>query len=407
MPIEITIPRLGWNMDEGVFVAWLKNDGDAVKAGEPIFSLETDKAVQEIESLDSGTLRRLPSGPRPGDTLPVGTVIAHIVRAAEAEPASVGIAASEAPAWLSPDDENPPVRTDRPRARPVADVTTHSSPRARRKARDLGIDWTKLDGTGRGGRVRERDVTAAAGTAGAVASAVDDYSVIPIDATRRTIAERMMECSQGTAAVTLTTTIDATNLVNLRQQFKAVALTQGSPADAIVIGYADIVIKLAALALEKHPIMNSRWDGDRILLLRGIHVGLAVDTEAGLMVPVIRDVPALSLREVAARSRELADRARRRKVSAEELQGGTFTVTNLGSYGVDVFTPIINLPQCSVLGLGRIQAHPAVSHQQLTARERMTLSLTFDHRIVDGAPAARFLQTLSSLLENPSPWLLT
>ena len=247
---------------------------------------------------------------------------------------------------------------------------------------------------------------AAAGDGRAVPRSEGVFEAIPIDATRRTIAERMMESSQGTAAVTLTTSIDATNLVNLRQQFKAVSLTQRVPADAIVIGYTDIVIKLAALALEKHPIMNSRWDGDRSSLFHGVHIGLAVDTEAGLMVPVIRDVPALSLREVAARSRELTDRARRRKVSAEELQGGTFTVTNLGSYGVDAFTPIINLPRVRRPGHGTDSIPSRGVASAAPARERMTLSLTFDHRIVDGAPAARFLQTLSSLLENPSPWLL-
>ncbi len=173
-----------------------------------------------------------------------------------------------------------------------------------------------------------------------------------------------------------------------------------------MIGYTDITIKLAALALQRHPALNSRCDGERILIFRGIHVGLAVDTTAGLMVPVIRNVPGLSLRQVAACSRELIDRARRRALKFEEMQGGTFTITNLGSFGVDTFTPIINAPQCAVLGMGRIARHVVVHDQTFAARERMTLSLTFDHRLVDGAPAARFLQTLAGLLENPSAWLL-
>ena len=166
------------------------------------------------------------------------------------------------------------------------------------------------------------------------------------------------------------------------------------------------MIKLTALALQRHPLLNSRWDGDQIVTLKSIHIGLAVDTEAGLLVPVIRDVPNLSLRQIAARSQELIDRARQRKLKPDELHGGTFTVTNLGSFGIDAFTPIINVPECAVLGLGRIVKVPAMVEQQLTQRDRMTLCLTFDHRVVDGAPAARFLQDLASLLENPSPWLL-
>ena len=162
-----------------------------------------------------------------------------------------------------------------------------------------------------------------------------------------------MQGAHSTAPVTLTTSIDATNLVNLRRQFKAVAAEPGMERDG-AIGYTDIAIKLAALALQRHPMLNSRWDGERILIFRGIHVGLAVDTDAGLLVPVIRDVPGLSLRQVAARSRELIARARRRALRPEELQGGTFTITNLGSFGIDAFTPIINAPQCAVLGMGRI-----------------------------------------------------
>src|SRR5262249_6530992 len=152
-----------------------------------------------------------------------------------------------------------------------------------------------------------------------------EFTILPVDATRRTIAARMMESMRATAAVTLTTSFDAGNLVNLRQQFKAVAGAGGPDPDAIVVGYLDIVVKLAAVALQKHPIMNSQWDGDRILVLTGIHIGLAVDTEAGLLVPVIRDVPALSLRQVAARSRDLIARARRRELRTDDLQGGTFT----------------------------------------------------------------------------------
>jgi pyruvate dehydrogenase E2 component (dihydrolipoamide acetyltransferase) len=378
MPIDITVPRLGWNMDEGIFVAWLKQDGDLVRAGEPLFSLETDKAVQEVESLDAGRLQILPDAPRPGQTVAVGLRIGRLLEPGEAAP-----------------------ETAAPQGKVAAAIV--SSPRARRRGRELGVDLDALSGTGRGGRIRERDVEAAAASRPAreaprLAPAEEDFEVRPIDPTRRLIAERMMRSVCETAPVTLTTSIDAANLVNLRRQFQTVAARR--PGDATpAVGYSDVVVKLSATALARHELLNARWDGERILVSRKIHIGLAVDTEAGLLVPVIRDVPALSLREVAARSRDLIDRARRRAMTPEELRGGTFTVTNLGAFGIDAFTPIINLPECAVLGMGRIH--------DLGAGPRMTLSLTFDHRVVDGAPAARFLQELGSMLENPGPWLLT
>ena len=212
----------------------------------------------------------------------------------------------------------------------------------------------------------------------------------------------MVQSAQTAAGVTLSTTVDATNLVNLRQQFKAVAGAGEAPS----IAFTDIIVKLTALALEKHPLLNARWNGDKIVVSTTINIGIAVDTDSGLLVPVIRDVPRQTLRQLAARSRDLIERARRGALTAAEMQGGTFTVTNLGPMGIEMFTPLINLPECAILGLGRIQKQVVVDDRQFVARDRMMLSLTFDHRIVDGAPAARFLQSLSLLIENPSPWLM-
>jgi pyruvate dehydrogenase E2 component (dihydrolipoamide acetyltransferase) len=169
--------------------------------------------------------------------------------------------------------------------------------------------------------------------------------------------------------------------------------------------YTDLVIKLTSVALQEHPALNARWEDEGIVLCRRIHIGFAVDTETGLVAPVIRDVPALSLQQLAARSRELIERARSRKLTAEEMQGGTFTVTNLGPFGIDAFTPIINHPECAILGVGRIRRQPAVVGEQIVPRDMVTLSLTFDHRIVDGAPAARFLDTLRRCIEDPEPRL--
>ena len=205
----------------------------------------------------------------------------------------------------------------------------------------------------------------------------------------------------ATAPVTLTTTVDATNLVNLRGQFRAAEADRG-----LVPSYTDFVVKLTAVALRDHPLLNARWEGDRIDLAAEAHIGIAVDTEAGLLVPVIRGAGDLGLRRIAERSRDLVARARAGTLAAAEMQGGTFTITNLGAFGIEAFTPIINLPECAILGLGRIAREPVFVGDRVEARERLILSLTFDHRIVDGAPAARFLQDVGRRIENPGPWLL-
>jgi pyruvate dehydrogenase E2 component (dihydrolipoamide acetyltransferase) len=263
-------------------------------------------------------------------------------------------------------------------------------------ARELSIDWTDLHGSGRTGRIRERDIRTAAAKQ---PSGKPESNVIPVSSRRQTIAERMLTSHRFTAPVTLTTTADATNLVNLRNQFQAVH-GDGVPS------YTDFFVKLTASALVKHPLLNARWEGEQIVMQPDIHIGIAVDTDAGLLVPVVRDVPCLGIRQLSAQFRHLATRARAGQLSADELRGGTFTVTNLGGFDIDAFTPIINYPQCAILGVGRIERRPAVVGEQIVAREQLTLSLTFDHRLVDGAPAARFLQTLRNLIHNPGPALM-
>jgi pyruvate dehydrogenase E2 component (dihydrolipoamide acetyltransferase) len=392
--IPITVPRLGWTMEQGTFLAWRKQEGEAVRPGEPLFELEGDKAAQEVEALDGGILRIPPDAPRPGDTVPVGAVLGYLLAAGEAPPWEQTPAAAPR---LAPVPAVAAGTTDRAPA-PAAEAAARQaiSPRARRVARELDVEWAHLRGTGRTGRIRERDVRAAAcGERPAVGR------VVPLTPVRRLIAERMLAGAHAAAPVTLTTRADATNLVNLRGQFKAAAAA-GEP----VPGYTDFLVKLAAAALREHPHLNASWVEDGIRLHEAIHVGIAVDAEAGLLVPVVRDVPALSLRQVAARSRELIELARARRLTAEQMQGGTFTVSNLGAYGIDAFTPILNLPQCAVLGVGRIRREPAVHENQIVPRDVLTLSLTFDHRVVDGGPAARFLDTLRRSVEQPAPYLI-
>jgi pyruvate dehydrogenase E2 component (dihydrolipoamide acetyltransferase) len=371
MAKEITVPRLGWTMEEGTFGGWLKADGDTIREGDELFVLEGEKATETITSLDGGTLRVAPGGPRSGDTVRVGQRLGYLVEAGEAAPSATQAVPQAAPAATG--------AIEHPVTPPAAGATRPAiSPRARRAARELGVEWSDLAGTGRTGRIVERDVRNAARSHASTAE-----RALPLSPVRRLIAERLTASARSTAPVTLTTKADATRLKELRARRKA--------AGGLVPGYTELVVFVAARALARHPLLNARWQEDAIIQCGGIHVGIAVDTEAGLVVPVIRDANRLDLDQLAERADDLAGRARARRLRAEEMRGGTFTITNLGMYGIDAFTPIINLPECAVLGVGRVVAEPAVFEGKVVPRDRMALSLTFDHRVVDGAPAARFL----------------
>jgi pyruvate dehydrogenase E2 component (dihydrolipoamide acetyltransferase) len=397
-------------MEEGVFAGWLKRAGEPVRAGEPLFSLEGDKATQEIEALDSGILQVPATAPAAGTTVAVGAVIGYLVEPGEVATSVPSPDPAVPPKVNAPENAAIPsrsagVRPERPR----------SSPLARRLAREHGIDWTTLKGSGSSRRIRRADVLAAVESKASqqpahlppprqtVASASTPGQVAPATRQRRAIAAKMMESRRTTAPVTLTTTADATNLVALRRQFES------ADADSAVRpGITAFLVKLTAIALYDHPHLNASWsEGDEHIVLHGeVNIGIAVDTEAGLVVPVIRGAAALGIRQIAAISRELIARAHERRLRSEDIEGGTFTITNLGPLGIETFTPIINPPQCAILGVGKIERRPVMEGDRVVGREQMSLSLTFDHRIVDGAPAARFLQQLTRAIENPAPWLM-
>ncbi|MEN9672939.1 MAG: hypothetical protein RL553_1204 [Planctomycetota bacterium] len=278
-----------------------------------------------------------------------------------------------------------------------------ASPRARRLASSLGIDWKLLIGSGAGGRVRECDVKAASTNLPSDITSAKKAQRIPISKKRRLIAQRLVASRQLTVPVTLTTKADATNLVNLRNQFKSTNGTHPIPS------FQDIITKLVAEVLKEHMFLAGRWDEDAIVLPahHELHIGIAVDTEDGLLVPVIRNVAGLNLRDVAVQSKSLVQQAREGKITAAQMQGGVFTITNLGAFGIDSFTPVINYPEAAILGLGAIRKEPVfLDDGKVVAQLQLALSLTFDHRIVDGAPAARFLQALVSAIVNPSAFLL-
>lgn len=388
MVTEVILPVLGETMSEGTIVEWVKQEGEPVERGAVLFMVETDKATLEVEAPAKGFLRQIlvPVG----ETVPVLTVVALITRTADED-----ISAYE---FRVPGFEFQVAEAMKPETRIFA------SPRARRLAREKGVDLALVTGTAPNGRIVERDVVAylealpkAIPSVPAPARAVEAVGEVPMTGVRAVIAQRMQESHQTTAPVTLTTEADAMAFVELRERLKeALASELG-----FNLGYNDLLIKVAAYALREFPYMNARLDGERVRHLREVHIALAVDTDRGLLVPVIRNADRKGVAEIAREVRDLAERARAGKALPDELSGSTFTITNLGRHEIDAFTPIINLPEAAILGVGRIKARPAVVGGELCVRQTMWLSLTFDHRLVDGAPAARFLQRIKQLIENP------
>jgi len=377
MATKVIMPKLGMAMTEGTVVEWLKLDGERVEEGEHIAVVMSEKITYEVEAPASGILRYAAAVE---EVKAVGEAIAYIAEPGEAIPELELVPPAPPPEVAAP----PPPGI-------VAPSPILASPLARKLAKEHGVDLAEITGTGPGGRITEKDVLAFLEARKAPPVAPPLRRVIPFIGMRQMIAERMTESLHTMAQVTATAEADATELVRLREQLKA----------DFELTYTDLVVKAAAKALRDHPLLNATLVGDEIHLLEEIHIGVAVALEEGLIVSVVRDADKKSLQEIAQETRRLAERAREGALTVDEVTGGTFTVTNLGMYGVEIFTPIINPPEAAILGVGRILEKPAVHEGQIVKRSLMQLSLTFDHRIVDGAPAAEFLRTVKGLLESP------
>ncbi len=445
MVTEIILPKLGQTMEEGSIIEWLKQEGDPIKRGEVLFSVESDKATLEVEASKKGFLRKIlvPAG----EIVPVLTVVALITRTADEDisgyEAQFQVACSGSQV-AAPIPSEPQV--SKPEALQLATGRIFSSPRARKLAREKGVDLALVTGSGPNGRIVEKDVLAylasrpkvtpvarkvakalgvdlatvgGTGVSGRVTrtdveavakiaappvappATATELAVesVPITGLRRIIAERMAASAHTTARVTLVTEADATAFVEARETLRKSVAEEWSFAP----GYNDLLGIIVARALREFPYMNARLsaDGQTIERLSQVNLGLAVDTERGLLVPVIRDADQKGLRAFGVEFRDLVARARAGRSLPDDLSGGTFTITNLGMHEVDAFTPIINLPEAAILGVGRIQFKPAVWGGEIVARQMVALSMAFDHRLVDGAPAARFLQRIKHLVENP------
>ena len=401
MAVEVVMPKFGLTMTEGTIQKWFKAEGDAIKAGEPLFEVETEKVLYEVESSAAGTVAKLLYPVEA--VVPVGLPVAVIAEAGEnaAEVAArysggapaAKTAAAPAPAAVS----LTPVAAPSSGRREGAPVT----PAARKLAEEHKIDVSRVVGTGPGGRVTREDVQKvidAGGQAPAPAAALPPAAApaasagqsVPLRGMRKVIAERMHKSLQGSAQLTITTEVDVTQLIDRRQEVQR----------EFNATYTDFIIQACAHALKQHARMNAALDGDAIHLQEQISVGVAVALDEGLIVPVIRNTDKKSLKDIAQETRGLAEKARAGKLTLEEVSGGTFTVSNLGMYGVDGFTPILNTPQTGILGVGRIVEKPVIYRGEVTKRSMMVLSLTFDHRVIDGAPAGAFLQTVADLLAH-------
>jgi len=419
--VVVTMPRLSDTMEEGTVASWLKNVGDFVEEGEILAEIETDKATMEFESFNEGTL--LYTGLAVGDTAkvddllaiigPEGTDISGVAENFVAEASETQAESTEEKPKETP-KPTPTVEkiTEAPKVNPAAAPTTDSngriyiSPLARKIAEEKSIPLHQIQGSGENGRIIKRDVEfytpsatpAAAPTAKFVATGQEDFDEINHSQMRKVIAKRLGESKFSAPHYYLAVEFDMDNAIAFRQQFNSIPDTK--------ISFNDIVVKACALALRQHPQVNSQWFDDRMKLNNHVHIGVAVAVEDGLVVPVVKFANEQSLPQIGSAVRDFAGRARNKKLTPQEMEGSTFTISNLGMFGIESFTSIINQPNSAILSVGSIVEKPVVKNGQIVAGNTMKLTLACDHRTVDGATGAAFLQTLKGFIENPVTMLV-
>ncbi|TME66174.1 MAG: 2-oxo acid dehydrogenase subunit E2 [Chloroflexi bacterium] len=432
----VEMPKMGDSMEEGKILRWIKKEGESVKKGEMLAEVETDKVNIEIEAFASGILRKIivPEG----TAAPVGSKIALIGASDEPLPGNLG----ENGAGVQTSANSEPQVKDVPSQVPVGVNTLSSSgittsgtqgrifisPLARRLAAENHLDYATVQGTGPNGRIIKMDIEAAlkrqppaitpapvpaaepvmplgaqpvpAAPEPALAAAIDSNEVveIPLTAMRRTIARRLSQSMQTSPHFYVTSVIDTDKLAAFRQQINEYAANDPSP---VKVSFNDLIVKAVAKALLRIPRVNVSFAEDRLLQKKQVHIGVAVALEQGLIVPIVRNADQRGILDIARETQRLAEAAREGKIRPEEFSGGTFTVSNLGMFDVDSFTAVINPPESAILAVGSITPTPAVVDGQVVVRDRMKVTLSSDHRAIDGAIAARFLQEVKRLLEEP------
>ena len=436
--IEVPMPKLSMTMEEGELITWVKQEGDQVRAGDVIAEVNSDKVEMEVESPADGTLVRHAAAE--GDVVPVGAPIAPLATEAEdllggllgpAEGTAGGDgngAGSAAP----PAEAAAPPAAPEPEPAPTGDGPRPVVPAARRRATELGVDLATMSGTGPDGLIRVADVEAAAhpaaptpapaapephpslggpptgrvaggGSTGeplstAPASAGADVEEVPLSAMRRVVARRLVESMQSAPHFYLTVTVDAEPLFAFRAELNR----QLAPRDEdLKVSVNDLIVKACAVLLRANPDLNVSFGGDKLLRHKRVNVGIAVAVDGGLVVPVVRDADQKALTQVAREAGELIGRARAGKLAGDDVGGGTFTVSNLGMFGIEQFTAVINPPEAAILAVGAALAEPVATDEGVEVRRRMRLTLSIDHRALDGATGAGFLQQLKTTLEHP------
>ena len=410
---ELKMPKLSDTMLEGTLIKWHKKVGDKISVGDVIADVETDKATMEMEAFDDGILKELviPEG----GVVKVGECIA-LLEGGKATPTPAAPAPTSAAAPSATVSTPRPLAPMTPRPRPAASADgsrVKASPLARKIAVERGVDLSNVTGTGPGGRILAADVPEKGGapSRGATAPAALRIDVpcgesdkkIPLSGMRRTIAERLLASKTQIPHFYLNIEIDAAPLSKLRKEINTAAEAAGTPK----VTFNDFVLLAAARAAALHPKVNSAFAGDSVVEYASVNLSVAIAVEDGLITPVIRDADKCSLREISSAVKDLAVRARSKKIKPEEYQGGTLTISNLGAYGIDSFYAIVNPPQAAILAVGAIVKKPVVNAQnQIVPGERMNIGLSGDHRVVDGATAAEYLATIRKSLESPSSLLL-
>ena len=401
---QITMPKLSDTMLEGTLIKWHKKAGDKISVGDVIADVETDKATMEMEAFDDGLITELliPEG----GVVKVGQPIANLEggkkSAAKSSAPSAPAASTSAPAAPAAAKPKAATSTDGSRVK--------ASPLAKKIALERGVDLSGVQGTGPGGRIVAADVPATATAVRGTAPAAPRIEVpfsdadtkTPLSGMRRTIAERLLASKTQIPHFYLTIEIDAAPLTKLRKDLNAAAEAAGTAKVTV----NDFILLAAARAAKAHPKVNAAFAGDSIIEYASVNLSVAIAVEDGLITPVIRDAHNLSLREISGAVKDLAVRARSKKIKPEEYQGGTLTISNLGAFGIDSFYAIVNPPQAAILAVGAIVKKPVVNAQdQIVAGQRMTIALSGDHRVVDGAAGAEFLATIRKSLESPTTLL--
>ena len=411
MAYEVLMPQLGLTMEEGTVSQWVKHEGDPVKTGDVLLEITTDKLTNEVTSEHDGVLLRIVA--QEGEDVPVKGLLCYVGQAGE----SVGDAPAAAPAAAAPAAASA-APAAAPAAAPVAGARLRVSPLARKTAAKLGVDLSKLTGSGPSGRIRQQDVLAAANAAQAAAPApaaaaapaarpaakgglelMEGDTVVKLAGMRKVVAQRMLQSHTEIPPVTQNTKVDVTELMKFRKMLLAETGSKYS--------VNDLILKATAKCLRAHPEVLVSLDGDQIIQRAHVNLGMAVALDAGLIVPVIRDADRLGLDALSAAAKDLASRAKSNKLTPDEYKGSTFSVSNLGMFGIETFTPIVNQPDAAILGVCAVEDELVMDDQGgISKHQVMRLSFTYDHRLIDGAVAAKFVMALRDLLEKPMSIIL-